>query len=223
MGTFLRSDRSSISEGEIEDSIEPVPGGTAEPPATGLDEAWLAEVREVVRSFPVNAWYVKRGQRQELSISDTDRLQAAVVDAIARTSMTLEHARKIGQAAVSEAKKFPVRYTEQAFNETNLPKWLARIAPEPEARSPLPLLDLAPEVSRPTSAKRPAGRDVVVDQPAVPSASVRPAKCGTCRAPAEAAWNERFVAATGEPCPDCYPADQMWRLEKPGTSTQASS
>ncbi|MFE5565977.1 hypothetical protein ACFQ68_13405 [Amycolatopsis japonica] len=204
--------------------MEPVPGGTAKPPATGKDEPTLAEVREVVRSFPINAWYARAGQLQLfLSEPDTDRLLAAVLDAMRRTSITLEQVQQVGQAAVSEAKKVPVRYAEQAFSEANLPKWLARITPEPEARNPLPLLDLAPEVSAPTSAKRPAGRDVVADQPAAPKAPVRAAKCGTCRAPAEALWNERLVPATNEPCPDCFPADQMWRFEKPGTSAQASS
>uniref|UniRef100_UPI003F49ACBC hypothetical protein n=1 Tax=Amycolatopsis sp. CA-293810 TaxID=3239926 RepID=UPI003F49ACBC len=220
-----RSDRSSISDGEIEGSIsmEPVPGGTAKPPATGRDEVWVEEVREAARSFPVKAWYAARGQKQGLSMGDADRLKAAILAAMARTSLTLEQVRQIGQAAVSDAKKSPVTYAEQAFSAANLPKWLARITPEPEALNPLPLLDLAPEVSEPRSAQRPAGRDAVVDQPVVPSASVRPARCGTCRAPAEAAWNERFVQATDEPCPDCFPADQLWRFQKPGTSTQASS
>ncbi|MBE1580390.1 hypothetical protein ACFORH_43495 [Amycolatopsis roodepoortensis] len=225
-GGSYRSDRSSISDREIEGSIsmEPVPGGTAEPPATGMDEAWGEEVREAARSFPVKAWYAARGQTQGLSKGDTDRLKTAILAAMARTSLTLEQVRQIGQAAVSEAKKSPVTYAEQAFSAANLPKWLARITPEPEARIPLPLLDLAPEVTESTPAKRPAGRDAVVDQPAAPKAPVvRAAKCGTCRAPADALWNERLVPATNEPCPGCFPADQMWRFEKPDMSAQASS
>ncbi|RSN05990.1 hypothetical protein DMC63_37925 [Streptomyces sp. WAC 05977] len=197
-----------------------MPGGTAKPPATGMDEAWLQEVRETAKSFPVNDWYAKRGQKQVLSTGDTDRLLAAILAAMKRTSLTVEQVRQIGQAAVSEAKKSPVKYAEQAFSAANLPTWLARITPEPPAKNPLPLLDVVPEVSEAKPAKGPAVRAAVVDEPATPNASIRAAKCETCRAPAEARWHERFVPATGEPCPTCFPADQLWRV--PTSDTSAS-
>ncbi len=204
-GSAYRVDRSSISEGVIEDRVEPVPDGTALPPATGMDERQVGAVREAVRSFPINAWYAKRGQVRAMSRQDADLLQSAVCDAMQRYGLTLEQVREIGQAAVSDARKTPVTYVAAAFG-AKLPIWLARVSPEPGAANPLPLLDGA--IEAPKAVKNSANIAASTDATCQPEPGVMTGPCPGCGAEPGQPRMYRMVevdAGWMAPCKVCCP------------------
>lgn len=183
--------------------MEPVPGGTAEPPATGWDERRLAEVREVARALPFREWHAVHGKPDwMLTTYDTDRLQRAICAAVDRAGISLDQARAIGQAAVSEAKKTPVSYVLNAFGDKNLPTWLRRVVPEPAAKRPLPLLRLA------STAARSKSDDLAPSHPAASPAVAAGQKCPGCDAEPDAPRLERQVERPDGRlgfCPVCCP------------------
>jgi|SRR5215470_17879357 len=186
-GTFLQIDRSTIEESR---SIEPVPGGTAPPPATGhpADEA---AVRELVRRLPWAQWAARRNPAWRLSPLDADAVQAAIRDAMTTAGITLATAAAIGQAALGEARANPVGYVTDAYR-THLPRRLRALAAEPLSADPLPLPDTAtPPAEGPTPTTGPDR-----SQPATPW-------CGDCQAP-----DYRWVEVTNDQqarCPRCHP------------------
>lgn len=214
LGTFSQIDRrSSISEGEIEDrSIEPVPGRSAQPPATGQDEALAGEVRELVRQLPWEEWARLREVKFRLTTADADLVQEAVCEAVTSGGITLEMALEIGQAAVSEAKTAPAKYVIDAFSK-HLRRWVRRLAVEPMAAEPLPLLASAAPLPRRRGPGAPAAAASAAvtagPQDAPPAVPEWLPECLTC----DAREGERFPSArtiTGEDgrerrCPDCLP------------------
>ncbi|WP_431879226.1 hypothetical protein [Amycolatopsis sacchari] len=207
-GTPLQIDRSSISEREIEGSIEPVPGGTAEPPATGWDESLVAAVREQVRRLPWRKWAkVKLGLADyKLVAHDADQVQNAMCTAMARDGITLEQATEVARHALAEAKG-PV-YVVRAFEPKKLGEWLRRLEAEPLAEDTLPLPGV---VKSQASVPKPAkpGKDATAETDEV--ATVKPVlpACPTCEArEGEGLGGRTVVGDDGRhrPCPDCRPA-----------------
>jgi hypothetical protein len=209
--------RSSISEREIEDrSIEPVPGGTAKPPATGLEER-TAAVRGLVRRLPWADWAKRRETNFRLTRGDADVVQTAICEAMASAGITLDQATMIGQAALGEARSNPVGYVSDAFRK-HLPKRLRALEVEPLADEPLPL----PEKPTPKLAKSAAA----APGEAEPAPPVLPA-CSTCGAAEGDPIGYRQVAgADGDRevfCPDCHPEHPARRQTTPPTSSPTST
>lgn len=206
-GTY-QIDRSSISEREIEGSIEPVPGGTAKPPATGLEESAVAAVREQVRRLPWRKWAkVKLGvTNYQLMRHDADQVQNAMCAAMARDGITLEQATEVARHALAEAKG-PV-YVVRAFEPKKLGEWLRRLEAEPLAEDALPLPGAAKsQFSDPKPAKQ-QGSAAADPDDGEPSKPVLPA-CSTCDAEeGETYPNARTVTGADgreQRCPDCLP------------------
>lgn len=187
--------------------MEPVPGGPAEPPATGLDERQVDEVRQLVRALPWREWAEARGAEFQLMAFDADVVQAAICEAMTGAGITLDQAAEIGRAALGEAKsKSPVGYVADAFRK-HLPRRLRALAIEPLAENPLPLPSAAkPPVSVPKLAKQgkatPAEPDEAEPKPVLPA-------CSTCRAEeGETYPSARTVTGADgreQRCPDCLP------------------
>jgi hypothetical protein len=188
-----------------------VPGGTAKPPATGLEEGAVAAVRHLVRRLPWRDWAELRGVKFQLMENDADAVQAAICEAMASAGITLDQAAEIGRAALAEAKTNPVGYVTDAFRK-HLPRRLRALAVEPLADNPLPLPAL------PTAATPHAGASKAVGQQGTGTATnpvdgptptlVLPA-CPTCRAQeGETYPNARTVTGADgreQRCPDCLP------------------
>ena len=209
LGHLQIDQRSSISEGEIEDrSIEPVPGGAAQPPATGMDERQAAEVRELVRQLPWIRWAELRGTKFQLMQGDADVLQAAICEAMASAGITLDQAAEVGRAALGEAKTNPVGYVTDAFRR-HLPRRLRALAVEPLADNPLPLPGTPdPQVSGSKPGKQGKGPAAAVPDDGEKPKPELPA-CTTCDCgEGEEVGNRTVVGADGRHrrCPDCRPA-----------------
>lgn len=216
----LQIDRSAISEREIEGSIEPVPGGTAKPPATGLHEQAVTESRQLVRRLPWSEWAELRGVEFQLMQGDADAVQAAICDAMAAAGITLDQAAEIGRAALAEAKTNPVGYVTDAFRK-HLPRRLKALAVEPLANNPLPLPN-APSSARPGAPKPQAGTSKAVGQQGTGRPAAGPVDAGdsttstpalpacvTCEArEGEGLGGRTVIGDDGRhrPCPDCRPA-----------------
>ncbi|GAA0645794.1 hypothetical protein GCM10010174_81030 [Kutzneria viridogrisea] len=205
----LQIDRSSISEREIEGSIEPVPGGAAQPPATGKDEALLAQVRRLVARIPWAPWAKRQEVQYQFNLMDARLVAEPIYAAIAANRLTIEQAELIGPAALNEVTRSakPADYVASAFG-VHLDKWLDRITPV------LPEEDLLPLPGVPAAAPSGPGRDKRQGpRPATtePDGGEEPKRvlpaCATCRAEE----NEHYPSArtvTGAdgrevPCPDC--------------------
>jgi hypothetical protein len=212
IGGHLQIDqRSSISEGEIEDRLEPVSGGAAKPPATGRDEAHLAEVRGLVRRLPWTEWAQLRGVDFQLSRKDADQVQAAMAAAITTAGITLDEAIEIGRAALADVAKTsqPVGYVVNAFGPRHLPGRLRALTAEPLAADPVSL----PVKASPSGIDGKSSRTRQVAQLDEPKAAAisRP-ECSTCGSSEGDGRGGRTV--TGEdgferPCPDC---NSGWRI-----------
>ncbi|WP_431910030.1 hypothetical protein [Amycolatopsis thermoflava] len=208
-GTILQIDRSSISEREIEGSIEPVPGGSAEPPATGWDESVVAAVRKQVRRLPWRKWAkVKLGVADyQLMAHDADQVQNAMCAAMTRDGITLEQATEVARHALAEAKG-PV-YVVRAFEPKKLGEWLRRLEAEPLAEDTLPLPGVAKaQVSQPKPDKQQVTESAAANPDrGEPPKRVLPA-CPTCEArEGEGLGGRTVVGDDGRhrPCPDCRP------------------
>uniref|UniRef100_UPI003F496974 replicative DNA helicase n=1 Tax=Saccharothrix espanaensis TaxID=103731 RepID=UPI003F496974 len=188
------------------EEIEPVPGGTAEPPATGQDEKRQA-VRELVRRLPWVAWG-KRARRGTWQVSPDEVTE--VVDAVCavrrRTELSDEQVLTIGAQALHQAKGDPAGYVAKAFS-----KHLGRYLAEPLSENPVPLPESDRDDDHQVSA---AGLETAVDARSAPGlgeeTSGRPVwpECGTCDAREGEDWRGRTV--TGDdgrerPCPTADP------------------
>lgn len=173
MGTFSESIESSPRIRRGEDSIEPVPGETAEPPATGKDEQLRAAVGELVAKLPWIEWAKQADRTWRPSVEDAEQVQTAILDAVIDSGITLDQAAEIACAAMREATGTqPVTYVTRAFT-TKLTRWLRVIKTAELADDPLPL---APNASAPTTSVEPAAAD---GGPSVPDRSY----CPRCKAP----------------------------------------
>lgn len=185
-----------------------MPGGTAKPPATGLEDSAVAAVREKVRQLPWKKWAkVKLGvTNYQLMRHDADQVQNAMCAAMARDGITLEQATEVARHALAEAKG-PV-YVVRAFEPKRLGEWLRRLEAEPLAEDTLPLPG-APvtQVSglKPVTQGKGAGSEpdeVVTARPVLPA-------CSTCRAEeGETYPSARTVTGADgreQRCPDCLP------------------
>ncbi|WP_224392880.1 hypothetical protein [Pseudonocardia sp. ICBG1293] len=179
MGTFSRSIDSSPRSRRGEESIEPVPGGSAAPPAPGQGDAQAAEVAALVARLPWVEWAQtsKRASSSwRPSVNDVEQVQSAIRSGL-DAGITLVEAAEIACAAMSEATGTqPVTYVSQAFTR-HLSRWLRVIQVAPLADDPLPLAQVSSSAgSVPGSGS--SAKEASV--PAVPSMVVRPscARCG---------------------------------------------
>jgi hypothetical protein len=213
-GTFSQIDRSSISEREIEGSMEPVPGGTAKPPATGQEAAVRAAVRELVLQLPWAAWAQRHGQADfEFTEDDLHLVASAIAEAMSSTGMTLEQAGKIGQTALAEATSKPVAYLagkNGAFRPPKLARRLRALRTVRLSDTPLPLPefgDLAAAGARARGVGRAGGQPAAKAPPAGPGPSMG-GPCEECGATADTPMGERLVPGPeGRDmfCPRCKP------------------
>jgi hypothetical protein len=197
IGTFT-SDLIDLSpRGERDRSIEPVPGGTAKPPATGLDERQVAAVRELVRRLPWARWAKRHNPDFWLTPVDADTVQTAICSAIATTGVTLDQAGEIGRTALGQAKTTPVKYVTDAFGPTHLARRLRALDAEPLSDNPLPLPGDIESEKAPAAA--PAG-----------AKQAKPVlgKCDTCKAlEGDEKFKRRIEGPDGRLgwCTDCLP------------------
>lgn len=175
-----------------------MPGGTAKPPATGLEASAVAAVREKVQQLPWKKWAkVKLGvTNYQLMRHDADQVQNAMCAAIARDGITLGQATEVARHALAEAKG-PV-YVMRAFEPKRLGEWLRRLEAEPLAEDTLPL----------PGAPVTQGKDAGSEPEAATAKPVLPA-CSTCRAEeGETYPSARTVTGADgreQRCPDCLP------------------
>ncbi|HEX6359541.1 hypothetical protein [Actinophytocola sp.] len=183
-------DRSSIRK--IEGSIEPVPGGTAAPPATGLEADQAAAVRELVSRLGWAEWSRRRTNgRFWLSLAGANEVEAAICAAVARGAVTLDQAAQVAQDALFEARKTPVVFVARAFSSPTLERRILALGAAPLSDNPMPAPD---EPDEPT-------------EPAPAGTAVLPA-CSTCRAAEGETAQYRWVEdddRRARPCPDCLP------------------
>ena len=192
-----------------------MPGGAAEPPATGKDEQLAAEVRKLVRRFPWAAWAKQARRRFELREVDADDVQTAICDAMTNAGLTLDQAAVIGPVALAEAKGNPVSYVAGAFRPPQLARRVRALCTEPLSSDPLPLpiMFAAPEVEQ-VSVDVGSGEALASG---TPRAKLGP--CDTCKSPDDGPVAPRVVLHDNGsmPCPDCRPADHAaWRARTAG-------
>jgi hypothetical protein len=203
-GLLQIDQRSSISEREIEGSTEPVPGGTAEPPATGLDERHVAAVRELVRRLPWTRWANHHNRHFVLSPADADAVQKAMCSAISTAGVTLDQVGEIGRTALGEAKTKPVKYVIDAFGPTHLTRRLRALDAEPLSDNPLPL----PGDSEPGNAPATRTKPVRAKRALAKQAELADEKCEKCGCAAD---DPKFMRRVDDPdgrarwCPVCVP------------------
>ncbi|MBN9757788.1 hypothetical protein DMP14_20570 [Pseudonocardia sp. Ae707_Ps2] len=173
LGIFSRSIDSSPRSRRGEESMEPVPGGAAEPPATGhrdpagsagadraagagaAAEAAVevgAEVGALVARLPWVEW-ARTAKRASSSwrptVDDVERVGSAIQSGL-DAGITLVEASEIACAAMRDATGTqPVTYVSQAFTR-HLSRWLRIIQVAPLDENPLPLAP-APPTSRDTT------------------------------------------------------------------------
>lgn len=172
MGTFSDLIESSPRIRRGEDSIEPVPGGAAKPPATGEDEQLRQAVAELVAKLPWWDWAAKAKREWVPSLNDGKQVQDAILGAMMTAGITLDQATEIACAALREANGNPVVYLTTAFS-SRLERWLRVIQPLPLSDDPLPLEPVASTPLASAASQEPAR----VEEP-VP---YRP-ECATCGA-----------------------------------------
>jgi hypothetical protein len=188
-------------------SIEPVPGGAAKPPATGMDERRTAAVRELVRRLPWDEWAKRREAKLRLTQGDADVVHAAICEAMASAGITLDQAAAVGLAALAEAKSNPVGYVADAFRK-HLARRLRALAVEPLSDSPLPLPGKKPQAGPQLADQQHKGAAAANPDVGKPAKPVLPA-CATCGAREGEDWNFRTVPGDDgreRPCPACLPA-----------------
>jgi hypothetical protein len=187
--TLSLIDRSSIVK--IDRSIEPVPGGPAAPPATGLDDDQAAAVRELVGRLGWAEWSRRRvNGRFRLSRAGADEVQAAICAALVRGYVAMDQVAAVGQAALFEAKKTPVAYVARAFSPANVGRHIRALGDEPLSDDPLPPPDEPDERN---------------DRAPAPPDDALPA-CTTCGARAGEGAQYRWVTGSDDvahPCRDC--------------------
>jgi hypothetical protein len=209
-GPLQIDQRSSISEREIEGSMEPVPGGAAGPPATGMDEQLASAVRDRVLQLGWLEWAERRGIKNfELGEPDVDLVQTAMCSVIADGRVDLATATKIAQHALVRAKsqQAPAVYVAGAFSETRLVEWLRRTTAVKLSDNPLPLPGAS--AAQADVAKANGQPDREKPRPVLPE------WCGTCGegvSPAAVRLNPRLrlvqPAEYGQlpsKCPVCHP------------------
>ncbi|MFD2400354.1 hypothetical protein ACFSVJ_31345 [Prauserella oleivorans] len=122
------SDRSLLSSvEERRGEIEPVPGGAAEPPATGGEASVSSEAVELARRLPWRAWSERTGKRLPSRL-ELRRVAAAITNAMAEHGVSLDEAAEVGCRALAKAGKNPATFLVNAFTtklDEHLPADLA--------------------------------------------------------------------------------------------------
>ncbi len=174
-GTFSRarqSDRSLLSSvEERRGEIEPVPGGAAEPPATGQDEAPSAEAVRLARRLPWDAWAGKRRGRRKPNPEQLRVIARAMDRAVSSGRITWEQATEIGPRALVDANTW--KFVEGAYGEKLEAYLEASIAPASE-QLPLPAaVNSEPVAEQPAEPTAPALRPVRQPLPDCPDCGAR--------------------------------------------------
>ncbi|MBB3053522.1 hypothetical protein FHS23_004576 [Prauserella isguenensis] len=129
-GVFPRARRSEsdlLSEERRGDQTEPVPGGAAEPPATGKDEHDVAAA-EIVEAAPWDRVATRLGSAVSASQLDVDQMTGRIAERLRDGSVTVVQARQVIAAALEEARHKPVAYVAGAFGAGQLSSWRARVS-----------------------------------------------------------------------------------------------
>ncbi|KMS92650.1 hypothetical protein ACZ91_03010 [Streptomyces regensis] len=104
-----------------------MPGGAAEPPATGKDEHDVAAA-EIVESAPWERVATRLGSEVSASQLDVDQMTGRIAERLRDGSVTVAQARQVVAAALDEAKHKPVAYVAGAFAAGQLASWRARVS-----------------------------------------------------------------------------------------------
>src|SRR5690606_9898263 len=135
-----RVDRVDLSSsGGEEREIEPVPGGTAEPPATGQEAAMSAGALELARRLPWAEWSRRTG-RALPSAKDVQDIAMAIDTAVHSAEITLDQAAEIGCRVLATADT--PRFVVGAFAR-HLTKWLPAAVADEADQLPMPAVDEA--------------------------------------------------------------------------------
>ena len=207
-----------------------MPGGAAEPPATGHSAELVAAVRQRVRELGWQQWAASRGiVGFTLSQEHATRLTCAMAAAIGTVGITLDQATEVAQHALLAAKTANAAlFVANAFTPKTLAEWLRRLTAEPLAARPLPLPAPLGEAEF-TAATQPgepevgsAGTRSAAAAAPVPTA---PAHCGECGNPALGDQNPAIqdvrhritVDDRGDTVPcRCHPLHPSHRAEEVG-------
>ncbi|WP_226360874.1 hypothetical protein [Pseudonocardia sp. ICBG1142] len=188
VGMFSRSIDSSPRSRRGEESIEPVPGGSAAPPATGHDDAAAAdaapdEVAALVARLPWVEW-ARSSKRASSSwrptVEDLAQVQSAIRSGL-DAGISLVEAAEIACAAMRDATGTqPVTYVSQAFTR-HLSRWLRVIQVAPLDENPLPLHGAGIPAPPDPAPRRDSARSVAVECPGG-EAPVSRSACARCGA-----------------------------------------
>lgn len=199
-----------------------MPGGAAEPPATGHTPELAAAVRQRVRELGWQQWAESKGLRGfTLNQEHATRLTSVMASAIVTTGITLDEATEVAQHALLAAKTANAAlFVANAFAPKTLAEWLRRLAAEPLAAAPrplpLPLGTTEPAVASTRREPEPGSTE---------PASTTPAHCGECGNPALGESNPAIrdvrhrvtVDDRGDTVPCvCHPLHPSHRVQETG-------
>ncbi|RAS57822.1 hypothetical protein C8D87_1215 [Lentzea atacamensis] len=153
----LQNDQIDLSPSEREiEMIEPVPGGAAEPPATGQGD--VAALKAVIRSLGWEGWATRHNvAKVELAPQEVRQLRTAMAAAMVRHRLTITQVEEIGKAALKAATRRPVSFVTGAFADGNINGYLEDEPMEFLATKPVVLEAASKPSSRPKTQSSTSG------------------------------------------------------------------